>query len=78
MEGTLKDEMNLMKGLNYDDFWMKAGSKDPFGDIEKSIVFVKNYNVKILSLLWNENTLDSLEKCIHLLSKGSKDNSNIK
>lgn len=66
-----------MKGLNYDDFWMNAFSKDPFGDIPKSLEFSKNYNVKIFSLLWNEITAQSLENVWKILLSKSENN-NIK
>lgn len=40
-------------GLNFDDFWTNASSKDPFVDAKKSMASITGPNLQIFKLVWN-------------------------
>lgn len=54
-------------GINYDDLWLGEASKNPYGEIKKSLKFVNPQNVEIFRNIWNEVNIASLESIIKTL-----------
>ena len=48
-----EEQLSNIIGINFDDFWINANSKDAFADFPKSVAAVSGYNLSIFNMLWN-------------------------